>query len=289
MTYGNEAHEPCNYWTIRRILRNNEGIWQLSDLIAGFEGRTGADLVFKCIEDAQAWAQLAENNLRAKLGEGLPPVPAPQAETPPLIVDEDGFARTTRVKSHWSRNGGRLYFTRVWKQVAGILEQDREVTDPEEERILFRGYFKQRMIEEAVTRMVTGGFGRLIWQEPFMTVTMQCELDFVNVSSMTAVIRLGTPHQEEIAIPAPTTAEIMKVVARQMAERKRQMDEKIGDRDERELYAEIERSAKLLGMDFSPPTAASGEGGRILPIELEDIQRGGGDVLDPGQKKGAGL
>lgn len=288
-TWGNPQNEPTLLWRVECVLKNNAAVWTVDETsheLLDCEQMRFLDadkLIFVTQEAAQEWCQSWENSIRMILGEGLPPVPEPEPESAPLIGDEHGFAPTTIVRSHWSKNGGRLRFTRVWRKVDGHIEQERDITGDEETECL-KGYFTQRMIEETVTRLVTGGFGLLIWKTPFAEVTMQCELDFLNVSAFTATITRPGQPPEELKLEIPTTQRIMAVVARQMHERQKELDEKIGNRTEQDLRDEIQRLARQLGLPSSPPAPGVAEShSGILPVELGDIHAAGGDITNPGQ------
>ncbi len=287
ITYGNAQGEPIYYWRAQCVLLDNEAKWDVSPSglpLEAFEGTSMDASIYDAAEAAMDACQQWENEIRNRLGADIALAPEPEPEAPPVIIAEDGFAPTTSVKARWSRNEGMLRFVRIWRRPDTTVEQEREITDPEEERACLKAYFTARMIEDLVTRLVTGGFGRLILDTPFATVVMQAELDFLHVSSMSATIRRPGCAVEHLDIPAPTTERIMQVIARQMHERKRQLENKAADADTHELLRSIARSAKSLGIDYLPPIASMSGGGGVLPVTLEDIQAGGGDIANPGQK-----
>jgi hypothetical protein len=291
-TWGDDAGNPAFAWRLACVLRNNTAVVTLdgtdNELVDGHDGTIPAfDIGTHGIEFAKAWCQAREDELRAKLGEGLPPPPAPEPDTPPAVLAEDGFAPTHQVRVRWSPNGGVLRVYRVWKQPDSELEQEREITEQPELDVAIGQFFTQKFVEELVTRLVTGGFGRMDYETPFANVFMQVELDFLAVSSFT--VRLIGKQGRDIAVPVPTTDRIMRVVARQMAERKRRMDEAIGDIDIRTLHSEIERNARALGIPYHRPSGAPAEAeSGIVPVALEDVLRGGGDITDMGQKRNGG-
>lgn len=292
MTYGTpitEAKpepEPCYDWRVRCVLLGNMARWSVEGTDGIIAENAGLVALYESAAEARDECQRAENELRNKLGEGLPLPPLPEPEERPLVADEHGFAPTTRVIVQWSPKQGSLRARRVWRRVEPPhMEQEREIDEAAEEAAAFAGYFTQQMIEELVTRLCTGGFGRMVWQTPFATVMMQCELDFLKVSAFTAQIRRGG-KMTELAVNAPTTDRIMQVVARQMAERKRQLDESIGNSSVRELQEEIVRNARLLGLPAEMPRSPQAEtGSGVLPVTLEDIQAAGGDIT----KRAGGL
>ena len=286
ITYGNEKQEPIYYWRVKCVLIDNAAVWSISSSDVptdqddiGIDVPEGFDTAQTAMDVCQQW----ENAIRARLGGEVAPAPMPEPETAPLIADGHGFAPTTTVRPRWSRNEGNLRFVRVWKKTDGSMEQERDITDPEEESACIAGYFRQKLIEEAVTRLCTGGFGRLLWETPFATAHMQVELDFISVSAITLAIRRAG-EAREIPMKPVTTDEIMHVVARQMQARQRALDERIGNVDVRELQQEIIRNARILGLDIAPPPNPTEAGSNILPVTLEDIQAGGGNITDPGQK-----
>ncbi len=294
MTWGDDEGNPAFAWCLECVLRANTAVVILdgtdNELLDGYDGTVP---VFDIegdddgIADAKAFCQAREDELRAKLGEGLPHIPTPEPETPPAVLAEDGFAPTHQVRGRWSPNGGVLRMYRVWKQPDSELEQEREILDQPELDTAIGSFFTQKFVEELVTRLVTGGFGRMEYETPFVNVFMQVELDFLAVSAFT--VRLQGKQAREIAVPLPTHDRIMRVVARQMAERRRQMEEKVGSIDIRTLHSEIERNARALGIAYTPPAPNPEEQrSHVLPVALEDIERGGGDWTDPGQKRNGG-
>lgn len=291
MTYGDGAGTPSFLWVIVPVLRNNSVAWSVQETARELAPDEGFPEPFSdyehgnSIEEAKAWCQTHEDELRAILGDGLLPYAEPEPETPPLTGDEHGFAPTLIVRPRWSRNEGVLRMYRVWKNPETGHEQEREILDqPDLDRAL-GGYFTQIMVEELVTRLSTGGFGRLIKDTPFATVVMTAELDFLDVSSFTA--RIHGKNARDIAIPLPSHERIMQVVARQMQERQRELAEKVGNVSTASLVASIQRNARLLGLpcDLTLADAAPDES-KILPITIEDVQAGGGDITDLGQKRG---
>ena len=293
-TWGDEAGNPAFAWRLACVLRNNTAVVTLdgtdNELVDGHDGSIPS-FEIGSIEFAKAWCQSREDELRAKLGEGLPPPPAPDPDAPPAVLAEDGFAPTTQIRSRWSPNGGALRLYRVWKQPATELEQEREITEQPELDVAIGRFFEQMFVEELVTRLVTGGFGRLERVTPFATVIMQAELDFLNVSAFSVRIhgQHGGKPGRDVKVVNPSHERIMRVVAPQMAERKRRMDEAIGDIDIRTLHSEIERNARALGIPYHRPSGAPAEAeSGIVPVALEDIERGGGDITDPGQKRNGG-
>ncbi len=291
ITFGNEQLEPTYYWRAKCDLLNNVAVWSILEsdgavLLHDYSRairKSGTEGIFATAEDAMSHCQAMENEMRAYLGGRVEHPSLPEPETAPLIADDHGFAPTTTVRPRWSRNEGNLRFVRVWKKTDGSMEQERGITDPEEENACIAGYFRQKLIEESVTRLCTGGFGRLLWETPFATAHMQVELDFISVSAITLTIRRAG-EAREIPMKPVTTDEIMHVVARQMQARQRALDERIGNVDVRELQQEIIRNARILGLDIAPPPNPTEAGSSILPVTLEDIQAGGGNITDPGQK-----
>ncbi len=291
-TWGDAEGNPAFAWCLECVLRANTAVVTLDgtddELLDGHSGTIADfDIGTHGIELAKAWCQAREDELRAKLGEGLPPMKVPEAEMPPAVLAEDGFAPTTTIRARWSPNGGILRLFRVWRQPDSELEQEREVLDQPELDTEIGRFFTQKFVEELVTRLVTGGFGRMDYEAPFANVFMQVELDFLAVSAFT--VRLHGKQAREIVVPLPTHDIIMRVVARQMAERKRRLDEKVGNIDIRTLHSEIERNARALGIDYAPPSPNPEEQrSHVVPVALEDIERGGGDWTDPGQKRNGG-
>lgn len=286
LTYGDTDGQPRFCWRVRRVLRDNAAAWSVENTDREIApGGEPPSLLFPgSVSDAKAWCQCRENDLRDHLGEGLLPAAPPEPESAPLVADEYGFAPTTCIRPKWSRNEGSLRMFRVWKQPGGDLEQEREITEQPELDIAIGAYYRQRMVEEHVTRLVRGLYGRLTHETPFAVCVMQAELHHVAVSSFTLHVRGANPREIEVAPPSEEA--ILRCVARQMHARKADLDAKIGGRDERELMAEIERSARQLGISFAPPSAHGSNGSSVLPITLEDVQAGGGDVLDLGQRNG---
>lgn len=299
-TWGNAENQPTHLHTIQCVLRNNTAVWRAAAPewavyppaadpanALPWIGRISASLYSEDLEEVKRACQDLENDLRAMLGEGLPPAPEAPSEDLPMVTDEMGFAPTTRVQAHWTKNHGRLYFTRTWAKPAepNFPPQMREITDPDEERQCFRNYFRQQLIEEAVTRLVTGGFGRLLWETPFATALMQCELEMHTVSAMSVTIRRQGQPPEEIQIPAPTMEEFMNVVAAQMHARQAELIAKVGNKTELELHGEIARAARALGIAYDPPSAEQlGDNEpTVAPVELLDIHQAGGNLLKPGE------
>lgn len=282
-TYGNEAGEPKFEWGIRCVLRENEAHWvvfsspvEINEPSLKFRYGTGVH--------AQSFCQSVENELRASLNI-TDALDKRQPEQPPIITDENGMAPTSKVVPLFNRDETDIKMMRVWKSPASGAEERREITDPAEYDACLAGFARQLMIEELVTRLATGGFGRLILESPFWTVLMQVELEFVNVSAFTITIRRDGGFRE-IPVSLPKVNDIMRVVAVQMSARQRAIAEKIAGTDEGQLMQEIQRLAAECGLPCDPPSAevlGESEGGNILPIQLEDIEAAGGNITRPGQ------
>lgn len=279
-TYGNEAGEPAFEWGIRCVLRENEARW----VIFSAPGNVEQLIAKYTAEDAQIHCQFIENLLREQLNI-TDTLPKREVEQPPIITDEHGLAPTSKVIPMWKRDESDLKMMRVWKSPTTGAEEQREITDPAEEDACIAGYARQLMIEELVTRLATGGFGRLITENPFWTVLMQAEVEFVNVSAFTITIRRNGGFRE-IPVSLPKVNDIMRVVAIQMSARKRALEERIANTDTAQLIGEIQRLSAELGLPCdapSPEVLAEDEAGGVIPVQLEDIEAAGGNITRPGQ------
>jgi hypothetical protein len=83
-TWGNAENQPTLTWVVQCVLKNNAAVWTVDDtsheLLDSQPVRKEADpatAIFDTAEDAQK-CQWFENELRAMLGEGLPPAPEPE-------------------------------------------------------------------------------------------------------------------------------------------------------------------------------------------------------------------
>lgn len=278
-TYGNADGDPRYEWTVRCVLRANLATWLVTSSPCEVEQSEHADSA-----DAMAFCQSRENDIRAEL-DLVDAVAKREPEAPPIITDEHGMAPTAKVVPMWKHDESDLRMMRVWKSPTSGAEEQREITDPAEEDACIAGYARQLMVEELVTRLATGGFGRLLLESPFWTVLMQAELEFINVSAFTITIRRNGGFRE-IPVKLPKVNDIMRVVSVQMSARQRALAEKVASTDEGQLIQEIQRLAAEVGLPCdapSPEVLGESEGGNILPIELEDIEAAGGNITRPGQ------
>lgn len=277
-TYGNEAGEPIHEWGIRCVLRDNEAKWIVvsSPCEVSCQDSDTSDSVMEI-------CQRFENNLREQLNI-TDALPKRELEPAPIITDESGMAPTVKVVPMWKRDGSDLRMMRVWKSPTSGAEEQREITDPAEEDECIAGYARQLMIEELVTRLATGGFGRMMADCPFWTVLMQVELDFLNVSAFTITVRRNGGFRE-IPVSLPKVDDIMRVVAIQMSARQRALSEQIANTDTAQLIGEIQRLSAELGIpcDAPSPEVLDDEGGGVIPVQLEDIEAAGGNIARPGQ------
>lgn len=281
-TYGNDAGEPIHEWGIRCVLRDNEAQWKVfSSPPVAFSVETTNTYT---ITETQEFCQSIENELREQLNI-TDALPKREIEPAPIITDEHGMAPTSKVVPLFNRDETDIKMMRVWKSPTTGAEEQREITDPAEEDACLAGFARQLMIEELVTRLATGGFGRLLLESPFWTVMMQAELEFSHVSAFTITIRRNGGFRE-IPVSLPKVNDIMRVVAIQMSARQRALEERIANTDAAQLIGEIQRLSAELGLPCdapSPEVLADDEAGGVIPIQLEDIEAAGGNIARPGQ------
>jgi len=272
---GNSEGKPCFAWVVTPILMNDAIRFTVNQTAPELlsSGRSDGPSFYETAREAQAWCEAQER----ELGGGAPGYVAPSAEDTPLVADAKGYCPTNKVLAKWSRNGGAVYFYRVWAKPDDPTQtQERELEGDEYEAALV-GFVRQQLLTEVASRVKDGWLAPMTTRGPWGEMTLQVRVEFVECESLIwrrpEVLQGNAPMAKKkpnitVILDTPTHESVIRLVALLERRHRLELEAKAAGKSEEQLRAEIAANA-----------AAAGISGDVLPVTIEDMKHVGVDPV----------